>query len=128
MYAALKNRFYTWLFQWSAPEPGAIVLVQRRVFILPTRQGFVFALSLLVMLTGSINYTLGLGFVLTFLLGALGVNAMIHTFRNLANLRITAGRAFERGRPEVIVGKGKIVSLRELLPYDWRAVASGKEG
>ena len=35
---------------------------------------------------------LGLGFVLTFLLGALGVNAMIHTFRNLANLRITGGR------------------------------------
>lgn len=25
---------------------------------------------------------------------------------------------------EVIVGEGKIVSLRELLPYDWREVAS----
>jgi uncharacterized protein (DUF58 family) len=93
MYGALKNRFYSWLFQLRGPEPGAIVLVQRRVYILPTRHGLVFAVSLLVMLTGSINYTLGLGFVLTFLLGALGVNAMIHTFRNLANLRITGGRA-----------------------------------
>jgi cytidine deaminase len=27
---------------------------------------------------------------------------------------------------EVIVGEGKIVSLRELLPYDWRAAAAGK--
>jgi len=93
MYAALRNRFYTWLFQWRGPETGAIVLVQRRVFILPTRQGLVFALVLLVMLAGSINYSLGLGFVLTFLLGALGVNGMIHTFRNIANLRITGGRA-----------------------------------
>ena len=93
MYAALRNRFYTWLFQWRAPETGAIVLVQRRVFILPTRQGLTFALVLLVMLAGSINYSLGLGFVLTFLLGALGVNGMIHTFRNIANLRITGGRA-----------------------------------
>lgn len=93
MYAALKNHLYTWLFQLRGPESGAIVLVQRRVFILPTRQGLIFAVALLVMLTGSINYALGLGFVLTFLLGALGVNAMIHTFRNLANLRITGGRA-----------------------------------
>lgn len=92
MYAALKNRFFTWLFRWRGPETGAIVLVQRRVFILPTRQGLVFATVLLVMLASSINYSLGLGFVLTFLLGALGVNAMIHTFRNLANLRVTGGR------------------------------------
>jgi uncharacterized protein (DUF58 family) len=93
MYAALKNSIATRLFQWRDPEPGPIVLVQRRVFILPSRQGFAFALLLLVMLTGSINYSLGLGFVLTFLLGALGVNGMVYTFRNLVNLRITGGRA-----------------------------------
>lgn len=28
---------------------------------------------------------------------------------------------------EVIVGEGKVVLLRELLPYDWRAVASGRD-
>lgn len=93
MYAALKNRLINWLFQLRGPEPGVIVLVQRRVFILPTRQGLLFGVVLLVMLTGSINYALGLGFVLTFLLVALGVNAMIHTFRNLANLRVTPGRS-----------------------------------
>ena len=92
MYAALKNRLYDWLSGPRAPE-SVIVLVQRRVYILPTRQGLMFAAVLLVMLTGSINYTLGLGFVLTFLLFALAMNAMIHTFRNLANLRVTGGRA-----------------------------------
>lgn len=92
MYAALKNSIATRLFRWRGPEAGPIVLVQRRVFILPTRHGIAFALVLLVMLIGSINYSLGLGFVLTFLLGALGVNTMIYTFRNLANLRVTGGR------------------------------------
>jgi uncharacterized protein (DUF58 family) len=93
MYAALRNYFYNWLFQLRGPQTGPVVLVQRRIFILPTRQGFVFAGVLVLMLIGSINYGLSLGFVLTFLLTALGVNAMIYTFRNLANLRVSAGRA-----------------------------------
>jgi uncharacterized protein (DUF58 family) len=93
MVTALYNRFCAWLFQWRGPEPGVIALHHRRVFILPSRQGLVFGTVLMVMLAGSINYSLGLGFVLTFLLGALGVNAMIYTFRNIVNLRITGGRA-----------------------------------
>jgi uncharacterized protein (DUF58 family) len=92
MYAALKYRLYRWIFRPRGRESGAIVLSQRRVFILPTRHGVTFAAVLALMLLGSINYNLSLGFVLTFLLGALGVNAMIYTFRNLANLRVTAGR------------------------------------
>jgi uncharacterized protein (DUF58 family) len=93
MYLTLKNRLYKWLFQLRGPQSGAIVLVQRRVFILPTRSGLVFVAVLLLMLTGSVNYSLSLGFVLTFLLGATGITAMLHTFRNLANLQVTAGRA-----------------------------------
>jgi uncharacterized protein (DUF58 family) len=92
MYAALKNQLHAWLAP-RRTEDGVIVLVQRRIYILPTRQGLLFAVVLLIMLTGSINYALGLGFVLTFLLFALALNAMIHTFRNLANLRVTGGRA-----------------------------------
>jgi uncharacterized protein (DUF58 family) len=81
-----------WLFRLRGPEQGEIVLVQRRIFILPTRAGMLFAFVLLLMLTGSINYTLSLGFVLTFLLASLAISAMLHTFRNLAGLRITAAR------------------------------------
>lgn len=92
MYAALKNHLATWLFQLRGPQTGVIVLVQRRVFILPTRQGLVFAAVLVLMLIGSVNYSLSLGFVLTFLLVAMGINAMIYTFRNLANLQLSAAR------------------------------------
>jgi uncharacterized protein (DUF58 family) len=92
MYAALKNRVHNWIFQPRSAESGAIVLVQRRVFILPTRQGLVYALTLVLMLIGSINYGLSLGYILTFLLVGLGINAMLHTFRNLAHLRVSPGR------------------------------------
>jgi uncharacterized protein (DUF58 family) len=91
--AALKNRFFDWFVQPRTLETGVIVLVQRRVYILPTRQGVLFAGVLLMMLLGAINYALSLGFVLTFLLVALAFNAMLFTFRNLARLQVTSGRA-----------------------------------
>jgi uncharacterized protein (DUF58 family) len=47
---------------------------------------------LLLMLTGSVNYALGLGYVLTFLLAALAVSTILHTYRNLAGLRVSALR------------------------------------
>jgi uncharacterized protein (DUF58 family) len=93
MYAAIKNSVLAWLAPPRRPAGGVVVLEQRRIYILPTRQGLVFAAVLLILLTGSINYALGLGFVLTFLLFALALNAMIHTFRNVVGLRVTAGRA-----------------------------------
>jgi uncharacterized protein (DUF58 family) len=93
MYLALKNWFYAWLFRIYGAETEPVVLVQRRVFILPSQQGVLFAVVLTLMLTGSVNYNLSLGFVLTFLLGAMGIITLLHTFRNLARLQLTPGRA-----------------------------------
>lgn len=92
MFATLKSRLTDWFIPPRAPEPGVIVLVQHRVYILPTRQGLVFAVVLLMMLLGAINYSLSLGFVLTFLLAAMAFNGMLFTFRNLARLNVTGGR------------------------------------
>ncbi|MDH4149123.1 MAG: hypothetical protein OEV67_01270, partial [Betaproteobacteria bacterium] len=91
-YRALKNSLYERLFQWRGPESGIVVLRQRRVFILPTRQGLLYAAVIILMLVGSVNYDLSLGFILAFLLGATGIQSMLHTFRNLAHLRISPGR------------------------------------
>lgn len=88
----IVNRVAAWLFQWRGPQTGEIVLVQRRIFILPTRAGLVYAFVLVLMLTGAINYNLSLGYILTFLLASLGITAMLHTFRNLAGLRVSAVR------------------------------------
>lgn len=85
--------FQRWLFRPAPEQQLPIVLGQRRIFILPTRAGVVFAVVLLVMLIGAINYNLGLGHALIFLLAGLGIVAMVHTFNNLFALRLTPGRA-----------------------------------
>jgi uncharacterized protein (DUF58 family) len=85
-------RFANWLYGFTPPEVGTIVLVHRRVYIVPTQLGWLFALTLLILLIGSINYALSLGFALTFLLAGMGLAAMAHTARNLARMAISVGR------------------------------------
>ncbi len=92
MLAPLRQRFRTWLFRPKI-ESGTVTLTQRRIFILPTRQGLAFGLVLVLMLLGDINYNLSLGYVLTFLLATMAVMSMLHAFRNLAHLEIHAGHA-----------------------------------
>jgi uncharacterized protein (DUF58 family) len=75
------------------PETPPVVLTQRRIFIIPSRTGYFFAVVLLLLLIASINYALSLGFLLTFLLASMGGMSMLHTFRNLARLSISPGRA-----------------------------------
>lgn len=76
-------------FRGEGPQPQPVHLHQRKVYILPTRQGLIFALLLLLMLVGSINYSNSLGFMLTFLLASLSVIAILYTYRNLLNLQIS---------------------------------------
>lgn len=91
MLDALKHRFRAWLFRPKI-ESGTIILTQRRIFILPTRQGLALAFVLVLMMLGNINYNLSLGYVLTFLLAMMAVISMLHAFRNLAHLEIHASR------------------------------------
>lgn len=88
-----SNFLDTWLFRLKGPESGAITFEQRRVFILPTRNGLLFSLMLLSMLIGSMNYQLSLGYFLTFTIASCAVIAMHDTFRNLAWIRLTAIKA-----------------------------------
>jgi len=85
----LANRLYG----FTPPEHGTVVLVHRRVYIVPARLGWLFAATLAILLIGSINYSLSLGFALTFLLAGMGLAGMVHTARNLARIAISIGRA-----------------------------------
>lgn len=88
----LREGLRRWLFRVSGPEPAPIRLGQRRIFVLPTRFGLAVACMLGVMLLTAINYTLSLGFALTFLLGSVGWIGIHHAFRNLVELGIEPGR------------------------------------
>ena len=90
---AVVAQLRQWLFRFGQDKQSPIVLSQRRIFIVPTRTGFLFGMVLCVMLIGAINYNLSLGHALVFLLAGLGFVAMVHTFRNLVQLRLTPGRA-----------------------------------
>jgi uncharacterized protein (DUF58 family) len=86
-------RLRRWFHGDAPPERGTVVLGHRRVYIMPTRAGWVYAATVGILLVGSINYALQLGFALTFLLAGMGLAGMVHTTRNLARLAVSAGRA-----------------------------------
>jgi len=86
-------RFANWLYGFTPPERGVVVLRHRRVYIVPTRLGWLYGATLAILLIGSINYALSLGFALTFLLSGLGLAGMVHTARNLARTAVSAGRS-----------------------------------
>ncbi len=82
------RRVATMIFQPRGTEAGEVFLNQRRVFILPTRAGLMLALMLVALLLGSINYSLSLGFALTFMVVGIAWIGMLLTFRNLAHLHL----------------------------------------
>ena len=93
----LDARFANWLQGGTPPRSGKsggeIVLGHRRVYIVPSRLGLFYAGTLAILLVGSINYALSLGFALTFLLAGMGLAAMVQTTRNLVRLAVRAGRS-----------------------------------
>ncbi|MES2936057.1 MAG: DUF58 domain-containing protein [Pseudomonadota bacterium] len=83
--ALVRKRFRQW-WQARLPLSDTIALGQHNVYILPTRPGFMLGATLLVLLVGSINYQLNLGYLLTFLLAgsaAAGMHVCHGTLRGL---------------------------------------------
>lgn len=85
----LRAYFADWVAKRSPPTTQTIQITQKRLYILPTRFGYVFALTLFVMFLGAINYNNSMAFILTFLLAALAINVLWFTHRNLHALSIT---------------------------------------
>ncbi|MBX3620765.1 MAG: DUF58 domain-containing protein [Rhizobacter sp.] len=85
--AAVRRRFRAW-WQARLPRTDTLLLTQRNVYILPTRAGLMFCVTLVVLLLASINYQLSLGYVLTFLLAGSGVVSMHLTHNTLRGLTL----------------------------------------
>ena len=94
MIGMIRKRFRQW-WQARLPLTDTWTLTQRNVYILPTRAGWMLALTLLVLLIASINYQLNLGYLLTFMLAGAAVVGMHVTHGNLRGMtmNLIAGRA-----------------------------------
>ena len=85
-----SDRFRRWLDR-RIPPANATTLDQKKIFILPTREGYYFAVLVIFMVLAGINYQNSLVYGLSFLLSSLFMVSMLHTFRNLSGLTIQAG-------------------------------------
>ena len=83
----VQLRFRAWVSKREPPSDTRL-LTQRNIYILPTRAGFMFAATLLVLLVASLNYQLNLGYVLTFLLAGSGAVSLHITHSTLRGLTL----------------------------------------
>ncbi len=113
------------IFQPRGAERGEVFLNQRRVFILPTRAGLLLAVMLIALLLGSINYSLSLGFALTFMVVGIAWIGMLATFRNLAHLYLRSLRVDPVFAGEL--AEFRIV-LRNAAGFDRYAIELSVEG
>ena len=83
----VRARVRRWLAS-RLPRSDTQLLTQGNIYILPTRAGWMFGLTLLVLLLASVNYQLNLGYILTFLLAGSGVVSMHITHGTLRGLTL----------------------------------------
>jgi uncharacterized protein (DUF58 family) len=81
-----SQRVVAWAARRQGIDPVPVTLQRRRIYILPTRQGLLYAVSVLAMLLASLNYNNNLGLLLTFLLAGVGLVALYRSQHNLAGL------------------------------------------
>ncbi len=103
----IRGRVRRW-FENRLPRSDSWVLTQRNLYILPTKAGWSFCITLLVMLLASVNYQLNLGYALTFLLGGAALVSMHQTHGNLRRLQL-------RVRPPAPVFAGEPATLEVVL-------------
>jgi uncharacterized protein (DUF58 family) len=101
----VSELWHGWL-QRRIPPSRQVLLDQRRIFIFPSAYGFFFLLIAVLLFVGGINYENNLLLGFSFLLVSLFLMAILHTFRNLAGLKLVAasmrpGFAGARGALEV---------------------------
>lgn len=84
---SLRHHVSAW---WHARHPRTDTqrLTHRNIYILPTKAGLLFVITMLTLLVASINYQLNLGYALTFLLSGSALVSMHLTHNTLHGLTL----------------------------------------
>ncbi len=83
-----KSKLWQRVFRTRPEDTLPHTVAHQRIYIVPTKRGWVFLFTLLLMLIASVNYALSLGYALCFLLTGLFAATLLHTYQNLAGLGI----------------------------------------
>jgi uncharacterized protein (DUF58 family) len=97
-------RLADWFSRRRGVEEGDVTLGHHRIYVLPTPTGMVFWLVIAVLLIGSINFGLQLGYLLTFTIVGIALVSLYHTHRNLSGLVL-------RGQAVAPVHAGDVVGF-----------------
>lgn len=101
-----ENRFRAWVRKRQGDDGARVTLNRKRIYILPSKAGLVFAGMVFIMLLAAMNYSNSLGFALTFLLASLGFLAMHQCHATLDALHVEAAHA-----PPVFAGQQAVFNL-----------------
>lgn len=104
---AVAERRLPALTRLRLPEPVPLTLHRRRIYVLPTAFGLGFAVLLLVMLLGALNYGNNPALLLTCLIGGIVGASLFAGFHALHGLRLLQLHA-----PEMHAGARAVLGLR----------------
>jgi uncharacterized protein (DUF58 family) len=89
----IRARARDWALRRQGTDVLPKTLAARRVYILPTRPGWIFALLVVVMFIAGMNYGNGLALLVAFWMAGFALVAMVQTQRNLAGTTIVSASA-----------------------------------
>ena len=87
---AAIGRLRVWAARRHGRDSLPIKISRRRIYILPTRVGFMLAFTLVAMLIAGLNYNSNLGLAFAFLVVSVALVTMHHCNRNLLGLLVDA--------------------------------------
>jgi len=100
-----RQRMQRWFARHNPTTTQNIKLHQRRLYILPTRFGYLYLCLMILLFLSAVNYENSMGFVLTFTLVALGIISLWQTHKNLLGIEVKL-------RPPAPVFCGESVNFR----------------
>ena len=113
-------------FKSGNPSPDTLPrkLGHKGIYILPTEQGFVFIVIVGAILIGSLNFNNNLGFLLSFLLGAMAFVSIIHTYKNLSGVTVLSlwSKPVFAGKKAVFELLAKADSEKALVEFEFPGV------
>ena len=110
----VRRYFDNWFASHNPPSRDAIVLHNRRLYILPTRFGYLFAVMLLFLFLAAINYQNSMAVGLTFMLTSLGI--IIGVTSVIAVVSIVQGLSYTINEQFAGLG-GNSLTIRSYTPF-----------